>query len=182
MSIFQKFFHWVTSLFAKGSEFLENTFLPATIAVTNALKFIVDTDTPDIIGHIAGAAGAKLEDKVRDLLAKIVPKLQLAQQWKGQDPNTILANIIKLIGDSDVITKTAFWVEFSGMLANAFEDGKIDLGEATALAKYFYANHADVKPVGFVPVTTVPKTPAPEAPIPGPDGNTDTEINQIPNS
>jgi len=146
MSIFTKIGNWIAGIFKKGSDILEDTVLPVAISVTNALKFIVDTDTPDIIGHIAGAAGAKLEDKVRGILADLVPKLQLAQQFKGQDPNTILANILKLLGSSDVITRSAFWIEFSGMLAHAFEDGKIDLGEATALAKYFYENHPDATP------------------------------------
>jgi len=147
MSIFTKIGHWISSLFKKASDALEETVLPIAITVTNALKFVVDTDAPDVIGHIAGAAGAQFEDKIRSILNDVVPKLQLAQQFKGQDPNTILANILKLIGNSDVLTKSAFWIEFSGMLAHAFEDGKIDLGEATALAKYFYENHPDAKPV-----------------------------------
>ena len=146
MSIFTKIGNWISGLFKKASDILEDTVLPIAISVTNALKAVIDTDTPDIIGHIAGAAGAKFEDKLRQILADLVPKLQLAQQFKGQDPSVILSNILKLIGDADAITKSAFWIEFSGMLAHAFEDGKIDLGEATALAKYFYENHPDAKP------------------------------------
>jgi hypothetical protein len=146
MSIFTKIGNWISSLFKKASDILEDTVLPIAISVTNALKAVIDTDTPDIIGHIAGAAGAKFEDKLRSILNDLVPKLQLAQQFKGQDPSVILSNILKLVGNADVITKSAFWIEFSGMLAHAFEDGKIDLGEATALAKYFYENHPDAKP------------------------------------
>lgn len=146
MSIFTKVADWISGLFKKASDILENTVLPIAISVTNALKFIVDADGTDIIGKIAGSAGAGFEDKIRSLLAEWVPKLQLAQQFKGQDPNVILANIVKLIGTSDVVTKTAFYIEFAGMVTHAFEDGKIDLGEATALAKYFYENHPDATP------------------------------------
>jgi len=146
MSIFSKIGNWISGLFKKASDALEDTVLPIAINVTNALKAIVDTDTPDIIGHVAGAAGAQFEDKLRSILTDVVPKLQLAQQFKGQDPNVILAGILKLVGNSDVLTKSAFWIEFSGMVAHAFEDGKIDLGEAMALAKYFYENHAGAQP------------------------------------
>ena len=142
-TLLQKVGSWIADIFKKGGDILEDTVLPVAINVTNALKSLIDADSTDIIGHLAGAAGAGLEDKVRDILNKIIPQLQLAQQFKGEDPATILANVLKLIGTSPTITQTAFWIEFSGMVAQAFaNDGKIDLGEANALAKYWYENHA----------------------------------------
>lgn len=141
MSIFKKFFEWVQSLFSKASHELEDVILPAAIAATNAIKTITDLDTADVLGSIFGAVGKGLEDRVRAILPGVVQKLQLAQQFKGLDPNTTLANILKLIGTSAPITKTAFWIEFSGQLATALQDDKLDLGESAALLKYWYDNH-----------------------------------------
>lgn len=141
MSIFTKALAWIEGLFKKGTDELENVILPVAIAVTNGLKTILDIDTVDIIGSIAGKAGANLEEKIKELLPAVIQKLQLAQQFKGLDPNTTLANILKLVGTSAPITQTAFWIEFSGMLATDLQDGKLDLGESAALLKYWYDNH-----------------------------------------
>ncbi len=146
--------NWISGIFKKGSDILENVVLPTAITVTNALKGILDTDSTDMLGHIAGSAGAALEDKLRSILNEIIPKLQLAQSFKGQDPATILANVAKLISGADPITKAAFYTEFAGLVAHAFEDGKIDLGEAMSLAKYWYDNHLDNKPIPETNATT----------------------------
>src|ERR1700744_6350339 len=104
-TLLQKIGQFIHNLFANTVKELDTVILPAAIAVTNALKTIVDTDTTDVIGALAGAAGAKLEDKVRSTLAKIVPKLQLAQQFLSgtQDVGTILADVIKVVGSSNAI-------------------------------------------------------------------------------
>lgn len=141
MSIFTKALAWIEGLFKKGGDELENIILPAAIAVTNSLKAILTIDTADIIGSIAGKAGSALEEKIKALLPGVVEKLQLAQQFKGLDPNTTLANILKLVGTSAPITQTAFWIEFSGILNTDLQDGKLDLGESASLLKYWYDNH-----------------------------------------
>lgn len=140
-SIFTKALNWIEGLFKKGTDALENVILPVAIAVTNGLKTLTDLDTADILGSIAGKAGQAMEEKVKALLPAVVQKLQLAQQFKGLDPNTTLENILKLVGSSETITQTAFWIEFSGMLATDLQDGKLDLGESASLLKYWYANH-----------------------------------------
>lgn len=141
MSIFTKAIAWIEGLFKKGGDELENVILPAAIAVTNGLKAILTIDTVDIIGSIAGKAGAALEEKIKALLPTVIEKLQLAQQFKGLDPNTTLVNILKLVGTSAPITQTAFWIEFSGILNTDLQDGKLDLGESASLLKYWYDNH-----------------------------------------
>lgn len=157
MSIFSKVIGWITGLFKKASDVIQDVVLPTTITITNALKSVLDADTVDLIGHIAGSAGVAFEDKLRAILTDIIPKLQLAQSFKGQDPNTILANILRLIGPSDAITKTAFWIEFSGMVASAWEDGKIDLAESATLLKYWYEHNS-----GQTPSVPGDNLPAPE--------------------
>lgn len=147
MSIFKKVIDWIGDLFSKASHEIEDVILPGVIAATNALKTILSVDSADILGSIAGAAGKALEEKIKSILPGVIEKLQLAQQFKGLDPNTTLANILKLIGTSAPITQTAFWIEFSGVLATDLQDGKLDLGESAALLKYWYDKHpANVAP------------------------------------
>jgi hypothetical protein len=142
MSIFSKVLGWIEGLFSKASKELQDIILPGVIAATNALKVITDLDTADLLGSVAGAAGKVLEEKVKSVLPGVIQKLQLAQQFKGMDPNTTLANILKLVGTSAPITQTAFWIEFSGHLNTDLQnDGKLDLGESAALLKYWYDNH-----------------------------------------
>lgn len=131
----------IEKIFDGGVHALETVILPVTETVTNALKTITDADTADIIGHLVGAAGAAMEDKVRAALDVFVPKLQLAQQFLtgGGDSATILANIVKLVKASPAETQTAFWIEFSGKLATALAGG-ITEGQAVTLAQWFYTN------------------------------------------
>lgn len=133
----------IMSIFTKTVTALEKTILPVTILVTNATKIPLVADTTDVIGHLAGAAGAALEDKLRATLLKITPSLQLAQQFlsSSADSATILANVLKLVGNAPAITKTAFYVEFSGLVAADLADGKLTLAESVQLAQYFYTNY-----------------------------------------
>lgn len=134
---------FISNLFKNTVKDLETVILPAAIAVTNAIKTIEEADTSDILGHLAGSAGAALEDKLRSFLPGLVSKLQLAQQFlqSGNDPATILANVLKVVGASPAITQTAFYVEFSGLVATALSDGKLTLDESVQLAQYFYHNY-----------------------------------------
>lgn len=133
--------HFISGLWAGAEKELTEVILPASEAVTNAAKAIIDTDSADVIGSIAGAAGKAIEDKVRQGLAVLVPKLQLAQSFKTlATPEAILAAILKLLGGSDAVTKTAFYIEFSGLVAQYLADGKLTTGEAVMLAQYWYKN------------------------------------------
>src|ERR1700744_1993550 len=99
-TLLQKVGSWITGIFSKAGNEIENVILPTAITITNALKSVIDGDTSDILGKLVGSVGASVEDKVRQILDTIVPQLQLAQQFKGQDPATILASIVKLLGNS----------------------------------------------------------------------------------
>lgn len=138
-TLLQKIGTWIQGIFAKAGDEFENVILPAAIAVTNALKAAVDIDTPDLIGHLVGAAGVNLEDKVRTIIDSIVPKLQLAQTFKSLgNSNDILTAVLKLAATSDPDTQTAFWIEFSGMVSAAFADGNLTLAEGYTLAQAVY--------------------------------------------
>lgn len=150
----------LTNLFKNTVKDLETVVLPAAIAITNAVKTITETDTTDVLGHLAGSAGAALEDKVRSLLPGIVSKLQLAQQFlnSGNDPATILANIMKLVNASPAVTQTAFYVEFSGLVAADLADGKLTLDESVQLAQYFYHNYPQPSTIDISKAVTASAT------------------------
>jgi hypothetical protein len=150
----------IASIFQGAEHELEKVILPAAIAVTNAVKAIISVDTADIIGHIAGAAGAALEDKVRQALDVLVPKLQLAQQFikDGTSTADILASIVKLLGTSDAVTKSAFYIEFSGLVGQYLADGELTTGEAVLLAQYYYANAPGVAHTAPSALTAQPPT------------------------
>lgn len=145
-------------IFKKSVSELDTVILPVAIGMTSALKVITDGDSTDVIGTlIAGANGKVAEDVLRKILDAGVPKLQLAQQFvkSGADSETILANVIDLLPNVPEETRTAFLIEFAGMVAKALADGKLTVAEATQLAQYFYKN---------LPTSTVPPVvPMPKA-------------------
>lgn len=139
-----------------GAEYeLKTNILPAVTLVGQALKAVVDADPADLLGKLVGAAGAAMEDKVRAALPNIIPKLQLAQQFlaSGTDSATILANIAKIISTASAATKSAFYIEFTGLLASDLAGG-LTIGEAIQLEQYWYAND---------PAYTPPPVAAPAA-------------------
>lgn len=142
-TLLQKIGSDISELFNKTVHELETVILPAAIAVTNLAKTITEGDSTDVIGKLAGAAGAALEDKLRATLEAITPKLQLAQQFlsSGGTASDILAQVIKAVGSSSAFTKTAFYIEFSGLVAQDLAAGALTTGEAVQLAQYFYKNY-----------------------------------------
>ncbi len=149
----------ISGLFSKAATEFEEVLLPAAVAITNTLQTVLTLDSTDIIGKLAGSAGAALEDKVRATLEKIVPELQLAQQWKGLTADQILTNVAGVIAGSTTNTKTAFWIEFSGMVAADFAKGNLTVGEATQLAQYFFQNAPGAK-TSTTPVAPIPSSAA----------------------
>jgi hypothetical protein len=164
-TLLQKIGEDISSIFSKTVNELETVILPAVTTVTNLLKTAIDSDTTDIVGKLAGAAGAALEDKVRAILDAGVPKLQLAQALltSGADASTILAKIIVLVKASPAETQTAFWIEFSGMLAKDLVGG-MTAGDAITLEQYFYKNYPAAQ-TGTAPADPAASSaPAPTTP------------------
>lgn len=142
----------IKKIFDGSTSELKTVILPAIIAVGNAFKTVLDGDTTDIIGKLAGAAGAALEDKVRQIIDKVVPELQLAQQFlaSGADSATILANIAKLISTAPAATQAAFYIEFTGLLASDLASG-LTLAESVQLSQWFYQNYPTATPAASAP-------------------------------
>lgn len=132
----------VENIITGGVTVLENTILPAAIKITTAAQTILDDDSSDIIGSLASKAGPAIEDEARKVLDEVVPELQLAQQFKTlATPNDVLTAVLKEVGQASQNVKTNFWIEFSGMVTNAFAQGKLGNGVAVQLAQFFYQNY-----------------------------------------
>ena len=169
-TLLQKIGEEITSIFSKTVHELETVILPAAIAAGNALKTVVDGDTSDAIGAIAGAVGKSIEDKVRTSLDNIIPKLQLAQAitTSGQTSAQILAAIAKTVGNFPAATKAAFYIEFTGMLATDLAGGPLTIGQGVQLAQYWYQNvnalATTITATVSTPAASAPAAPAVEAP------------------
>lgn len=129
------------ALFTSVSKELQTVLLPAALKVTNALKNITDLDGLDVIGHLAGAGGPAVEDKIRAVLPTVIADLQIAQAFLQSNPSTddfinkVVSIGLSLKGDA----RTNFLIEFSGKLATAVADGKLTVQQSILLTQELYA-------------------------------------------
>lgn len=130
----------IAKLFHSASHELQTVILPAAVAVTNALKNITDLDGLDVIGHLAGAAGPAIEDKIRAALPKVLADLQIAQVFLASNPTAddfidkIVEIGLSLKGDA----RTNFFIEFSGKLAKEVADGHLTVATSISLTQEVY--------------------------------------------
>ena len=140
--IFKFLFGWIGKLFASAGSFAEKV-LPIVIGVTNTLKYKVDSPVADILVAITptGIDDAVLA-KIRAVLPKVVEKTALAQKWlamsKDMTTNELLQAILGELKNSSNDEWQKFWAEFSGMFLYYMADGKLTVGEAIALAQWYY--------------------------------------------
>ena len=131
----------ITKLFNSTEHELQVVLLPAAIKVTTALKTITDADKSDIVGHLAGAGGPVVEDKIREVLPAVISNLQIAQAFLNSKPSTsdLIKKVVSvgtsLTGDA----RTAFLIEFSGLLVTEIADGKLTVQESILLTQNLYA-------------------------------------------
>lgn len=131
----------ISKLFHSASHELQTVLLPAAVQVTNALKSITDLDGLDVIGHLAGAAGPAIEDKIRAALPAVIADLQIAQVFLASNPNAddfinkVVEIGLTLKGDA----KTNFYIEFCGKLAKQVADGTLTVSTSISLTQEVYA-------------------------------------------
>lgn len=131
----------VKDLLTNATTELKTILLPAAISAVNVIKNVVNFDSSDLIGDIAGKIGGTIEDKIRITLNKIVPELQLSQQFLSLgSPELILQAVLKSLTAQGVSvgTKTAFYIELAGQIATDFADGKFTIAEGMEIAQEVY--------------------------------------------
>ena len=131
----------IATLFTSTENEVKNVILPAAIKVTNIIKTVTDFDKADIIGTLAGAGGAAIEEKIKAVLPVIILDLQLSQQFLGENhtPDELIAKVVKIGKGLTGNAKASFLIEFSGQLASALADGKLTIAESVLLTQELYA-------------------------------------------
>lgn len=137
----EKVLHFLGHEVSELGDLLENELLPAVLDVVTFGKTVVDLDGDDLIGALAGKGGAALEDKLRIVINSAIPKLQAVQQFKNAGTSgQILKLTLDYLGEQVEDARTAFWIEFSGMVAADLADNQITFKEALSLLNYVEKN------------------------------------------
>ncbi|MBS1579084.1 MAG: hypothetical protein JST29_05540 [Bacteroidetes bacterium] len=140
-SFLRKIFNAIAGLFNEAVHEVRDIALPVAINVVNILKNIVDFDSPDLLGSIAGKIGIQVEEIVRRELPKILIELKLVGSVANAgDTNQIIKAALKELQLSSDAAKNAFYHSISAMLATALSDGKLTWSEAVVLVEYYFKN------------------------------------------
>lgn len=123
----------IGSIFHHAEAEVKGVFLPAVTSIVTVLKTAVDIDQVDFLGNLYGAAGAALENKLREKLPAILTELKLVQS--GNIEEAIAA--LKL---STNRAQDAFYHSIAAMLLVDFTDGKLSWSEAVELVEFYYKN------------------------------------------
>lgn len=142
----KKIFKAISNLFNEAVHEVRDIALPIAINAVNALKTIVDFDSPDLLGSIIGNVGVKVEEILRRELPKILIELKLVSSVvNAGDSNEIIKAALKELQLSSDAAKNAFYHSISAMLATALADGKLTWSEAVVLVEYYFKNNPNSK-------------------------------------
>lgn len=130
----------ISSIFQHAETEIKTILLPVAINVVDAFKTITQADQGNYIGHLAGSAGAVVEDKLRQLLPPLLTELKLVQASPATDVNILLKQAFDNLELSTDRAKNAFYHSLASMLLNDLADGKITWSEAVELCEYYYKN------------------------------------------
>lgn len=158
----------ISSIFEKAETEVREIFLPVVIQIVDAAKNLTDADTTDLIGKLAGSAGAEVEDKLRTALPKILIELKLVDAaLKNDSPDQIIAAGFANLRLSSDDAYNAFLHSIAAMLLKALSDGELSWSEAVELVEFYYKNKPDNAAAG---ATTQDDGPGDIPPVQGPGG------------
>lgn len=140
-SFLHTMFAAIGSIFQHAEEEVKHVLLPAVTEIVNGIKTIVDLDQADIIGGLAGKLGPAVEEKLRDILPKILLELKLIESVvNAGDINAQVLAALDALNLSSDRTKKAFYHDIAAMLLQDLSDGKVTWSEAVTLVEYYYHN------------------------------------------
>jgi hypothetical protein len=157
----------ISSIFEKAAKEVRDIALPVVINVLNAAKALTDADTEDLIGKLAGTAGADVEDKIRTALPKILIELKLVDAaLQTETPDQIIAAAFANLRLSSDDAKNAFYHSIAALLLQDLSDGQVSWSEAVELVEFYYKNNPD----NTATATTQDDGPGDIPPVQGPGG------------
>jgi hypothetical protein len=131
----------IGSVFQHAEEEVRVVLLPAVTQIVNGIKTVVDLDQADLIGGLAGGLGPAFEEKLRDILPKILTELKLIDAVvNAGDVNAQVLAALDALNLSSDRTKSAFYHDIAAMLLQDLADGKLSWSEAVTLVEYYYHN------------------------------------------
>lgn len=140
-SFLHRLWEAIGNIFDHAAKEIKEVALPAAIFVVNQLKEVVDSDSINIFGRIAGGVGVDVEIRLRKLLPELLVELKLVQAAKtSDDVNAILREAISEIKNTSTRAQAAFYHSLAALLVHDLSDGKLTWSEAVELAEFYFKN------------------------------------------
>lgn len=157
-SFLRKIFHAISDFFSESLYEIRDIALPAAVQTVEALKLIVDFDSPDLLGSIVGKVGVQFEEVLRKSLPKILMELKLVSSViDAGDTNAIIQAALKELQLSSDAAKNAFYHSISAMLVQDLADGHLSWSEAVVLVEYYFKNKPNENAVTTSEATQTPE-------------------------
>lgn len=129
----------IDKVFKNASKEIREIALPVAVKAVDTLKALIDLDQANLIGKIAGSKGVVFEEKVRDLLPKILLELKLVEKCASKETTEeIIACAVTELRLSSDRAKDAFFHSISAMLLKDLSDGKLSWSECVELVEFYY--------------------------------------------
>ena len=131
----------IGSIFQHAEEEVRVVLLPAVTQIVNGIKTVADLDQMNLIGSLAGNLGPAFEEKLRELLPKILIELKLVDSViNAGDVNAQVLAALDALNLSSDRAKSAFYHDIAAMLLADLADGKLSWSESVTLVEYYYHN------------------------------------------
>ncbi|MBE7171769.1 MAG: hypothetical protein INR73_14365 [Williamsia sp.] len=129
----------IDKVFKNASKEVREVALPVAVKAVESLKTLIDLDQSDMVGKIAGPRGVVFEDKVRQLLPKILLELKLVEKCASKETTEeIIACAVSELRLSSDRAKDAFFHSISALLLKDLSDGKLSWSECVELVEFYY--------------------------------------------
>lgn len=139
--ILKKFEQFVSDEWHKIMPELKTAVIPIAVGVVEGVKFLVDSDSTDVIGSLLGKAGVAAENTVRNIVPKVLVDLRIAQNCvdkpTAEEVIACAASYLKLSGNP---IRNLMYHNLAVMVAHQMAAGKLGLGEVIADVQYYYDN------------------------------------------
>jgi hypothetical protein len=151
--LFQKIWYFITGIFSL-IEFKVEELMPIATRVVEGLKKAVENNTTEMVLEIIkfsipGNTDDKIIDKAMELVKEWIPKLALKLEIidsisEIDTVNEQMIAIVNALKDANDDKKSDYWHELAAFILKQLADGRITLGEASAIVEYHYQNY--IKP------------------------------------
>lgn len=148
MSIKQKikrFLSNIWDLFRQWYEVAEDAIkdnIHVAVVVTENFKKFVDNPIGDFfLSIIDEKVPGNLREKVKEILPKVLITLNIIDQCKDLEEETLLICISEQLKVASKDVQNTFYHSLSVLLAEKLSDGELSFSDVIALVEWYYRNH-----------------------------------------